>query len=351
MKKIMQTNRHIIQRLFRVLTISILLISSTFILSACSTSTSNSSLLASTPEMPKGVWLTDLEYREKDYYLRIDEGNIRSHGTDGCGYNHYLSGEGEVIYPLHKMYASLSARWVLDADWPNAKADAGTLLIYADDELVFSSSPISILGEMYQDVYIDDITECDLLRIKFEPYHHDGTYSNIGRLNGIWLEPNCGEKTVGQTISYKLTPITFADSMKIELLPSERYLSYHEYGVEDSYGNEYSGGHFDFCSYHRKGYDAHQSYVILRTNGNWKNMRGKFFTRNTQDSKFRIVFQIYADDTLVYSSTEMGRNDYPVDFDISISHADKVTLISYSDDYTMLGTNPGIILVNAEVYN
>lgn len=332
------------------------------IMGAFGTPTSTSNPQPAATAEPKGAWLTDLRYSDKDSGV-YENRSSNSHGSDGNGYNHYLSGHGVIIYPLHNMYSALSARWVLDADWPSANADAGALLIYTDDVLAFSSSSISIEGNMYQDVYVD-VSGCDYLKIEFSGYHylHYGfsTYGNIGRLNNIWLDPystssdsHTTNASLHQNVSSQESIILSQGSQKIQLLPSVREaLSYDQWStVKDPYGNEYSGPYFDFCSYHENGRDPHQSYVILRPNGNWERLRGRYFTRTGQDSSYRISFQIYADDILIYDSGEMGRDDYPVDFDIDINRADKLKLISYSDNYTFMGTNPGIILVNAEVYN
>ena len=49
-----------------------------------------------------------------------------------------------------------------------------------------------------------------------------------------------------------------------------------------------------------------------------------------------ISFQIYADDILLYDSGLIGRDTYPVDFDVDINFAESIRIQSYSDDYTFI---------------
>lgn len=324
--------------------------------SSGSNSSNNSDIQAA--ESPKGAWLTDLKYSECDFYVYVNRDN-RSRATDGSGFSHYLSGEGIIVYPLEGKYSSLSATWALDADWDGASADPGALLIYADDCLIYSSSDIRIDGQLYEDVYLD-ITGCNNLKIEFCRYHHlhgmFTTYGNIGRLNNIWLEPYTtpyGMQYNEHSSESMRTRNTLPDSLELQRLPSVKNCQYYEagYRVSDCFGAEYQNGYFDLCSYHCGSESPHKASALFRTTGDWRYLRGRFFTRTGQNKNFYISFQIYADDALIYDSGMINSDTYPIDFDIDIYNADAITIQSYSEDYTSLGTNPGIILVNAEVHN
>lgn len=327
--------------------------------------TDNTSDTHSDPQstaVPQGAWLTDLKYSDKDLWVYMDK-RSDNYATDGNGYNHYLytqnASTGSITYPLHGMYSSLTATWVLDANRANANADAGALQIFTDDSLAFSSSEISIEGQMYQNVYVD-LTGCNILRIEFVGYHYnDGmfsSYGNIGKLNNIWLEPYMGSSATGKQSTRPIsnnqnTNWNQPESVSIRQLPSViECLDFSHYSITDQYGNEYKS-YYDFCSYHENGYDAKQQYLILRPQGKWHYLRGRYFARPSQNDGFVICFQIFADDVLVYDSGMIDRNAAPVDFDIDIGYADTVRMQSYSDNYTFMGTNPGIILVNSEVHN
>lgn len=322
-----------------------------------SNSSNNSDNSRDTDE-PKGAWLTDLRYSECDFYVYINR-DTRSHATDGSGFSHYLSGEGVVIYPLNGMYSSLSATWALDADWDGASADAGALLIYADERLIYSSSDIRIDGKLYEDISLN-ISGCNNLKIEFTRYHYlhgmFTTYGNIGRLNNIWLEPYTTPYSVQQSENIAAamrSRNTLPESLDISRLPSVKNCQYYEsgYRVEDCFGTEYANGHFDLCSYHYGSEKPHMASATFRATGNWRYFRGRFFTRQGQNRNFQISFQIFADGNLVYESGMINCETYPIDFDIDIYNADTIMIQSYSEDYTSLGTNPGIILVNAEVHN
>lgn len=325
--------------------------------SGCSSS-SNSEPQSTEP--PQGEWLTNLQYSENSG-INVNP-NSRTYASDGSGYNHYLSGCGSIVYLLHGMYSSLSARWVLDANWDNANADAGSLLIYADDALVFRSSPINISDKLFQDVYIN-LSGCNRLRIEFTRYkypHMGGYFSgNIGRLNSIWLEPYTSN--YNNSIQKAQTPqntIKPSGSLDIQYLPCVLHCTHYDgnsylgsSGIVDNLGNKYQNGYYDFCSYYPKLEEPREASALFRATGNWKCLRGRIFARPRQESGFMIRFKIFADERLVFDSGLLSRDSTPVDFDIDIGYADRIKMQSYSDDYTMMGTNPGIILVNAEVYN
>ena len=283
-----------------------------------------------------GAWLTNLQYSQKDADVFVNR-NTSSRGTDGSAYTRWLSGLGSITYPLRGRYSSLSARWVLDADRPGAKADAGALRIYTDGALAFISGEISVEGNLYEDVYVN-VAGCQELKIELVGYYYlnrgSSAFGNIGRLNNTWLELADAGQAAPRRDPAPDTGSNTPSSRRIQLLPAvSQTTSYNDLNTaKDSFGNQYPGGYYDFCSYHEKGKEPYQSYVILRTNGEWSRLRGRYFARTRQDPGYRITFQIYADDVLIYDSGQRARDDAPVDFDIDIRRADRLKLISYSDN-------------------
>ena len=122
--------------------------------------------------------------------------------------------------------------------------------------------------------------------------------------------------------------------------------------VTDSYGNKYDAPYIDLCSYGAHGsYDAVRAYTDFVTDGKYMYLEGTYFCRAEQSEDFTITFQIYADGKLIYDSGEISRQTKAIHFKVTIDNADIVRVMSFSDDYTMMRTNPGVILVNAIVYN
>lgn len=123
--------------------------------------------------------------------------------------------------------------------------------------------------------------------------------------------------------------------------------------VKDSYGKSYEGPYLDLCSYGNYGgkeYDT-QAYTEFVAGGNYSYLSGTFFARAEQADDYTIEFLIFADDVLVYSSGEITRKTKAKDFTIDISNCDIIRVQSRSKNYTDSRTNPGIILVDATVYN
>ncbi len=119
----------------------------------------------------------------------------------------------------------------------------------------------------------------------------------------------------------------------------------------DAYGHTYSGPYLDLCSYGYGSADSCEAFTEFVADGNYKYFSGTFFARPKQNENYTIEFFVYADDVLVYSSGLITRNDRPIDFNVDISNCDIIRVASRSTDFTMMETNPGIILFNAEVYN
>lgn len=118
----------------------------------------------------------------------------------------------------------------------------------------------------------------------------------------------------------------------------------------DPYGNIYETSYFDLCSY-QDGSRKVEAYTDLQADGKFMYLEGTIFCRQRQNALYRISFKIYADGVLVYDSGLMSKDSEPKYFKVCINNAQVIRIQSSSSDYSLMHTNPGIILVNAKCFN
>lgn len=218
------------------------------------------------------------------------------------------------------------------------------LLVYADDELIYCSEPISRRTKAIDlAVYIGN---CDVLRIASRSYDYSSnTNPGIILVDGQVCNDYDGKPTQGVAINPDLVPLT---DLHVYGSHTTAINNIEVGAVKDSYGNEYKGIYLDLCSYGNYGgveFDT-QAYTDFVANGEYQYLSGTFFTRTGQDASYTIEFLIYADDELVYSSGMIDRSTKAIDFCVDIGNCDMIRVMSRSVDYTDTKTNPGIILVN-----
>ncbi len=134
----------------------------------------------------------------------------------------------------------------------------------------------------------------------------------------------------------------------LHLIDDDAY--YYEKGIEDTYGNYYEGPYYEFCSYNRNTGELIQNHMTFYTNGKYERLTGTFFARPRQSDNYTIELLIYADGELIYNSEPINRKTHAIDLDININYCDELLITALSYDYTSTGTNPGVFLVNANVY-
>lgn len=215
------------------------------------------------------------------------------------------------------------------------------LLVYADDELIYCSEPISRKTRSVE--LAVEISGCQMLTIAARSYD----YTSSGTNPGIYLiNPELHKEYEGE-----LTPGVEIDPKLVSLTDLYVYSGGNIYAgsVKDSFNNTYKGIYLDLCSWgDYVGNFDHQDCVEFVNEG-YQYLSGTFFTRKSQNENFEIEFLIYADDELVYSSGMINRGTKAIDFVVELGDCDLIKVMSRSRNYTDSGTNPGIILVDAFV--
>ncbi len=215
-------------------------------------------------------------------------------------------------------------------------------MIYADDELVYYSGVIKRRTRAID--FAIDINNCNIIRIISRSYESKGTKPGIILVNANVTNKFDGELTEGEEYNsnVKLTDL-HVYSHTADIFAG---------AIEDSYGNVYKDVCTELCSWGKYGgeYDHIDSAEFV-ADGEYKYLSGTIFTRPQQSENFSIEFLVYADDELVYSSGSITRATKAVDFKVDIDNCDMIRIESRSTDYTSSGTNPGVFLVNAYVFN
>jgi len=121
----------------------------------------------------------------------------------------------------------------------------------------------------------------------------------------------------------------------------------------NAYGDSFDGPFYKLISYgdnYRDFEYLSQAATSFTLDGSYRYLTGTFFAREDQAESYTIEFMVYADGELIYCSEPIGRKTRSVDFAIDIGDCEVLTITSRSYDYTSVGTNPGIILVNATLH-
>ncbi len=175
--------------------------------------------------------------------------------------------------------------------------------------------------------------------------------------SGIQTEPETTEAPVTTDSSKaadtpETTEETAVDAMALHELPTiTTEASLSKSSVKDSYGNEYEGPYYDFCSWGKSSKDGEyitQSSMEYNVDGQYSYLTGTIFTRANQAEDHSIELLVYADDVLVFQSNPLTRKDKAMELAVDIGYCDVLRIASRSYEYSS-NTNPGIILVNGAV--
>lgn len=304
----------------------------------------------SEPEEPNTVSLhtmpvygdkpTYQEGEKKNSYGDVFSGHIYEFVAYGDSYqdNEYIT-MGTASFILDGEYNYLTGTFFTRTN--QNEAFTIELLVYADDELIYRSEPISRKTRSVE--LAVEISGCQMLTIAARSYD----YTSSGTNPGIYLiNPELHKEYEGE-----LTPGVEIDPNLVSLTDLYVYSGGNIYAgsVKDSFNNTYKGIYLDLCSWgDYSGNFDYQNYVEFVNEG-YQYLSGTFFTRKSQNANFEIEFLIYADDELVYSSGMINRGTKAIDFVVELGDCDLIKVMSRSRNYTDSGTNPGIILVDAFV--
>jgi len=213
------------------------------------------------------------------------------------------------------------------------------LMVYADDELVYYSGPVSRRTRAVE--LAVDIGYCDVLRIASRSYDYSSnTNPGIILTNAFVYEDFDGDLTEGEYLNTDLTPLT-----DLHIYNSDCTIAAGP--EEDSFGNVYRGIYLDLCSW--AGSTPRDAFAEFVTDGEYNYLSGTIFTRTEQSEAYAIEFKVYGDDQLLYGSGTMNRSTKAIELCVDISGYDIVRVETTSPNYTSSGTNPGVILMNAMV--
>ena len=254
------------------------------------------------------VWLTDLQYLKKDEGVFIIS-NKTGKANTGIDYSHYMFSRQPyslIIYHLNGQYEKFTALWTMcytdrDMRYKNV------FEMYADDSLVYTS-PVITGGDLPVDIDVN-IDYCNILTILFR----DGT--GAAELGNIRLS-NSEKKLIPTTVqSTGVLPIWLTDL---------DYLTNNGVAVKSSgigiTNTDYQYSHYLFSN--RRGnitYYLERKYFSI--SGLWT------ICQQNRNTETRESFEMYADDSLVYSSPVLTGGDMPINFVARINYCDRLEIV------------------------
>ena len=258
------------------------------------------------PSLP--CWLTDLEYFTNSG-VTVEE--IRT-GTANTGetYSHYLNGRtgSEIVYYLNGGYSKLTGLWTISKRSQYTTANSNSFEIYADNNLVYSSPGLT--GESLPVEFEADINNCEKLRIVFTNSNKEGEIGNIR------IYPGENSSPVNQSVTQTEAGGTWLTDLD--------YLSNHGVTLrEEDIGTTNTGEEYSHYMFGKSG-----SEIIYYLKGEYSRITGLWTICQTdRDTEEKCSFEMYADDTLVYSSPTLTGGDLPVAFDVGIDGCQRLRIV------------------------
>ena len=268
-----------------------------------------------TPDLfVQSMYLTDLDA------LRCDSVDIEDRyeveANTGDTYGHALSGKSpysEAIYNLSGNYDQLDAVWFISSNYKNTDSDQG-LEIYADNVCVYTA-PMITRGSLPVNVSVD-LTGCNLLTIRFTKGNYAGVLGDVVLYNKINRTPN---------------PNPYQPSVLPIWLTSLDSLTEDHLRANDSTEYANTGDVFAHCIVPRYyAFSEEFGSIEYYLSGNYAALSGVWcVSDDCKNSDTTSFFEVYADDTLVYTSGEIGQGDLPETFRADLQHCQKLKIIVY----------------------
>jgi len=244
------------------------------------------------------VWLCDLDYIKKGS-VEIQNSKTGT-GNTGIEYEHYMYSRkpySEIVYYLAGKYDKMTAIWSLCYD--NRNDDSlNDFDIYADNNLIYSSKTLTA-GSLPEDISVD-IKGCQILTIMFKSGKGACELGNI-RLYGT-NDPSGEVIPPPDILPIWLTDLDYLTVSGVYIRNNEERFNNiggtYNHGIEGKAGSE----------------------IVYYLNGKYSVVSGIWclseYDKNTGNN---CQFEIYADDTLVYSSPSITAGSLPTDFTVEIN--------------------------------
>lgn len=107
---------------------------------------------------------------------------------------------------------------------------------------------------------------------------------------------------------------------KLVVIDSSRNYKYDSSSFQDTYGNMYNGVHLFGYSY------SGDSYAIYNLDGKFKTFTGTIVASTKLEDCAYVDYQIYVDNVLVYSQSQLERTTNKINFNITVTGAAKLTI-------------------------
>lgn len=268
-----------------------------------------------TPDLfVQSMYLTDLDALRCDHVDIEDRYEVEA--NTGDTYGHALSGKSpysEAIYNLSGNYDQLDAVWFISSNYKNTDSDQG-LEIYADNVCVYTA-PMITRGSLPVNVSVD-LTGCNLLTIRFTKGSYAGVLGDVVLYNKINRTPN---------------PNPYQPSVLPIWLTSLDSLTEDHLRTNDSTEYANTGDVFAHCiTSNYVPFGEKTGSIEYYLEGKYAALSGVFcITQTGKNESTTSFFEVYADDTLVYTSGEIGQGDLPETFRADLQHCQKLKIILY----------------------
>lgn len=135
-----------------------------------------------------------------------------------------------------------------------------------------------------------------------------------------------------------------------ELTPTDSNVAdgyYVDSTAVDSEGNTYEG-YFCLRSWGGwQGIGAHSAYCTFALDGAYQWFEAKVFVDPLTQEDDEIRFQVLADGLVIYDSGVMRRPNQPKEIRLDVTDVQELTIQSESEDYSLFGTKPSVLVTDA----